>query len=255
MEPKPISVQLYSVREAMQADAPGTLKRIAGFGYAAVEPAGFYGYTPKDFRALVADLGMTISSAHGVTPFNMSMQEAIDTAGILGINILCGGYGPAEFATLDKIKETAEQVNGVIEPLAAAGLSLMLHNHYWEFAEVEGRLAYDWFAELCPRVQFELDTYWASNFGANNVAEQVAKFKHRIPYLHIKDGPLTKDQPMTAVGKGKMDFPTVIAAADPQVLRWLVVELDACATDMMEAVADSYTYLVSHKLASGTRAV
>jgi sugar phosphate isomerase/epimerase len=100
-------------------------------------------------------------------------------------------------------------------------------------------------------VQFEIDTYWASNFEACDPPEQVAKFKARTPYLHIKDGNLEKGQPMLAVGSGKMDFPAVIAAADPNVLRWLVVELDSCATDMLTAVADSYRYLVGNGLATG----
>ena len=43
----------------------------------------------------------------------------------------------------------------------------------------------------------------------------------------------------------------IIQAADPKLLKWLVVELDACATDMMTAVADSCTYLVSQKLGQG----
>jgi sugar phosphate isomerase/epimerase len=152
---------------------------------------------------------------------------------------------------MDAIQRTADTVNGICEALRPHGLHLFLHNHYWEFEQVAGRLAYDVFAELCPDVLFEIDTYWAANFGANDPAEQVAKFASRTPLLHIKDGPLTKDSPMTAVGSGKMDVPAVIAAADPGVLRWLVVELDACATDMVEAVRQSYDYLVGAGLASG----
>jgi sugar phosphate isomerase/epimerase len=131
----------------------------------------------------------------------------------------------------------------MVESLASAGLELFLHNHYWEFEVVEGRLAYDHFAELCPGVKFEIDTYWAANFGANDPAEQVAKFADRTPLLHIKDGPLEKGKAMVAVGDGKMDIQSVIAAANPDVLEWLIVELDACDTDMMTAVRESYTYL------------
>jgi hypothetical protein len=71
--------------------------------------------------------------------------------------------------------------------------------------------------------------------------------------LHIKDGPLVRDAPMVAVGSGKMDIPSVVAAADPAVLRWLIVELDTCATDMLEAVGKSYGYLVSKGLAKGRK--
>jgi hypothetical protein len=45
----------------------------------------------------------------------------------------------------------------------------------------------------------------------------------------------------------------VVKAADPKVLQWLVVELDACATDMMRAVEDSYKYLTEAGLAEGNK--
>ena len=58
---------------------------------------------------------------------------------------------------------------------------------------------------------------------------------------------------MLAVGSGKNNIREIIAAADPKVLRWLVVELDRCDTDMTTAVAESYKYLVSNKLAEGNK--
>ena len=139
------------------------------------------------------------------------------------------------------------------ERLRAAGLTLFLHNHWWEFELLDGRLKFDVFAELAPRVSYEIDTYWAANFGAVDPAAVVKRYAKRVPLLHVKDGPLVKDQPMVAVGSGKMDFPTVIGAADAKVLQWLVVELDECATDMLQAVRTSYDWLVGRGLASGRK--
>lgn len=250
---KPISVQLYSLRDASQKDFAGVLKRVAQIGYKGVEPAGFYNFKPAELRKAVEDLGMVISSSHGPWAKPDNLQEVEDTAKILGIDLVSTGFGPEQFKDLDTIKKTAEMVNGMVDKLKKANLNLFIHNHYWEFAMVEGKLAYDHFATLCPGILFEIDTYWASNFGANDPAEQVAKFKKRTPLLHIKDGSLQKDAAMVAVGKGKMDFQKVINAADPKVLRWLIVELDKCDTDMFQAVEDSYKYLVSNKLAEGNR--
>lgn len=251
MHPKPISVQLYSLRKEAQTDFLGVLKHLAQTGYNGVESAGMHGMTPLEFRKVVEDLGMVVSSVHDLNPFSMPVQQAIDSAGVLGIDNVIGGFGTDAFDSLDAIKKTAEKVSAMIAQLKPAGIKLLLHNHQHEFRVVEGRLAYDWFAELCPEVLFELDTYWASNFGANDPAVEVAKLKDRIRYLHIKDGPLTEGQPMVAVGQGKMDIPSVIAAANPDVLRWMVVELDECATDMTNAVDESYAYLVNNHLATG----
>lgn len=250
---KPISVQLYSLREEAAKNFDAVLQRVAEIGYKGVEPAGFHNFTPAEFRARVEDLGMVVSSSHGpwVSPDNI--QEVIDTVGTLGLDVAGGGYGPDNFKDMDAIKETADTVNGIIEKLKAANVDLFLHNHAWEFEVVDGRLAYDHFAELCPDVKFEIDTYWAANYGANDPAEQVAKFKHRTPFLHIKDGPLERDTAMLAVGQGKMDIPSVIAAADENVLRWLIVELDRCDTDMFTAVEESYKYLTSKGLGAGNK--
>ena len=46
-------------------------------------------------------------------------------------------------------------------------------------------------------------------------------------------------------------MPAVISAADPDTVEWLVVELDACATDMMTAIRESYDYLIGNNLAEG----
>jgi len=58
---------------------------------------------------------------------------------------------------------------------------------------------------------------------------------------------------MTAVGAGKMPVAAILAAAP--AVEWKVVELDACATDMMTAVGDSITWLVNHGLAAAPAAV
>lgn len=248
---KPISLQLYSLRAESSRDFTGVLESVAKIGYRGVEPAGFYDLSVQEFSHIVEDLGMLVSSSHGPWATLANTSEVIETAGILGLATAGGGFSAADFKDLAAIKRTADTVNEMVEILSRAGLTLFLHNHWWEFCEVQGKLAYDHFAELCPEVQFEIDTYWAANFGANDPVEQVAKFRHRTPLLHIKDGPLLQGQAMVAVGQGKMDIPAIIDAADPDFLRWLIVELDACDTDMLTAVSDSYRYLIENGLAEG----
>ncbi len=252
---KPIALQLYSVREQAEKDFVGVLKRVAAIGYQGVEPAGLFNLTPKEFRKIVEDLGLRIAASHGPWAKPDNLPEVVDTCKIMGLDLAATGFGPNDFKDLAAIKRTAVTVAGMAEKLAKHNLTLFLHNHYWEFAKVDGRIAYEIFAGLCPKATFELDVYWAANFGANNPAAEVAKFKQRTPLLHVKDGPLTKDSAMTAVGAGKLDIPACVKAADPKVLRWLIVELDSCATDMFEAVEQSYQYLVAKGLGYGTKKI
>ena len=57
-------IQLYTVRDAMAADAAGTLKQLAAIGYRTVEAFDLGRATPKDFRALLGAHGLTCASCH-----------------------------------------------------------------------------------------------------------------------------------------------------------------------------------------------
>jgi sugar phosphate isomerase/epimerase len=248
---KPISVQLYSLREESVEDFDAVLERLAAIGYAGVEPFALFGKSPEAFKAQVEGLGMKVSSSHHPWANRTAIGEVVDTVGGLGLTRAAGGFGPDDFADLDAVKRTADTVNGLVDALAPHGIELFLHNHWWEFSEIDGKLGFQHIVERCPGVHFEVDTYWAANFGRVDVAEVVAGVKERAPLLHIKDGPLEEGKAHVAVGDGRMDIAGVIAAADPSVLEWLIVELDACDTDMMTAVEGSHRYLTGNGLAAG----
>ncbi|MCX7030381.1 MAG: sugar phosphate isomerase/epimerase [Spirochaetes bacterium] len=253
MKAKPISLQLYTLREASAKDFPAVIKAVGDIGYTGVEPAGFHGLKPRELRKLVEDQGMTISSSHSPKASPDTLSEVIDTTGELGVDLVSCGFGQEDFKDMAAIRATAEKVNLMYERLRAAGRILFLHNHWWEFEKIDGRLKYDVFAELAPSVSFELDTYWAASFGAVDTAAVLKRYARRTPLLHIKDGPLVRDKPMVSVGKGKMIFRPILSAADPAVLRWLVVELDDCATDILQAVKESYDWLVGQGMATGRK--
>lgn len=66
---KIVGLQLYSLRDAMKKDVPGTLKKTAKMGYQTLETAGYgdgklYGYAPAEFRKMCEDLGMQVMGAH-----------------------------------------------------------------------------------------------------------------------------------------------------------------------------------------------
>lgn len=247
----PLSVQLYSLREASAADFDAVLSEIAAIGFKGVEPFNLFGKRPVEFRRQVEDLGMRISSSHYPWGTSTELSELIDTLSELGLSRAVGGFGPDDFKDKAAIEATAEKTAGLVTALADAGIELALHNHWWEFELVDGEPGYHYFQKLVPDVSFEIDTYWAANFGQCDPAAEVARVRLRTPLLHIKDGPLTRDGAHVAVGSGEMNVPEVIAAADTDVLEWLIVELDRCDTDMMTAVRDSYRFLTDNALAHG----
>ena len=249
---KPLAIQLYTVREQAAKDFIGTIKKVAEIGYAGVEPAGLYDHSPAEIRKLVEDLGMRISSNHQPWPTRDNLQQVIDVAGELGTGTVICGWGPDQFADSSTIKATAADANFIVNELTDAGLTVAVHNHYWEFDRLDGRLKYDIFLEMVPGLKCEIDTYWCANFGANDASEVVATYKHRTPLLHIKDGLFDKEAPQVPVGSGKMDIPGVIASADETVLEWLIVENDTCDCDMLVGADKSFKYLISNGLAEGS---
>ena len=100
----------------------------------------------------------------------------------------------------------------------------------------------------------EVDTYWAAVGGQDPdaVPALLRRLGDRVRYLHVKDGPVTKDDPMTAVGTGRMPIAEILAAAP--AAEWHVVELDRCATDMLTAVRMSVEWLTARGLATAAPA-
>jgi sugar phosphate isomerase/epimerase len=251
--PKPLSIQLYTLRDAAQQDFPAVLRTLAEIGYKGVEFAGLHGHSATEIKKLLDDLGLQVSSSHVGLPTAETIGPLVETEAVLGNTRLVSGFGPADFATIELARRSAEKFQTAAELAKQHGMTFGFHNHWWEFDTVaDNRLVYDVILEAAPDAFSELDVYWAA-YAGQNPAEVVAVHKARLPLLHIKDGTLEKDTPHTAVGSGKVDIPAVIAAADPTVLEWLIVELDNCATDMTEAVRQSYTYLTTQGLASGNR--
>lgn len=253
---KPISIQLRTLRVEAEKDFTAVLKRLASIGYVGVEPggSGFWDLTPAEFKKIVTDLGMEVSSSHCTWCNSMDfVNEAIDTAGILGIDTVVCGFG-LEFENLDTIKELADIVNPIQEKLAKNGITYYQHNHDYEFRRLEdGRVAYEAYMDLCSNMKYEIDTYWSANMGKEDPYEMLKIFRDRAILLHIKDGDFNPEHNMSAVGDGVINFPHVLEAMNPDVTKWMVVELDNCKTDMFTAVERSYDYLTQNGLAKGNK--
>ncbi|MCY3020081.1 MAG: sugar phosphate isomerase/epimerase [Planctomycetota bacterium] len=248
---KPVALQLYSVREAAGKDLPGTLKIVADIGYPYAELAGMHGKTPAEFKKLLDDVGLKVCSSHCAVFDPAKRAQTEDEARTMGYTHLVSGFGPDDFKTEDAIKAAADKVNAAVDCFGPKGFSISIHNHYWEFAGPnKGDLLYKLAPKACP----QLDVYWIKVGGADP-AKVVKRYAKRCKLLHLKDGAATMEQkhPMTAVGKGTVDIPAVIKAAEKSIVEFLIVELDDCATDMIEAVRDSYTYLTSKGLAQGKK--
>lgn len=244
-----LSVQLYTVREAMQEDLEGTLARVAEIGFEQVEPYNFT--TFPGFAAALRSAGLTAPTthAHFVGVADDELNELFAATKELGVDRVIDPHVPAErWRDAGSVAEIADQLNAVAEVAARHGLTIGYHNHAHELESIiDGRTALEVLTDsLSPDVKLEVDTYWVQ-VGGQDPVEVLHTLGDRVVALHIKDGagtPEPKDQ--TAVGAGTLPIRNIIEAA-PSALR--VVELDDSRGDRFQAIADSFAYLTKENLA------
>lgn len=247
----PIGLQIYSVREDLAHDFVGVMEKVADVGYAGVEPIfNIPGTTLPEAVSTIKRLGFQVPSAHVPLPVGENKNKVLDYLAAFD----CKSFFPStprdKFGSVDEIKQVCDQFNEGQAVAAANGVTLGVHNHWWEFQPLGDRHAYQVMLEhLDPAILFELDTYWIKTAGLDP-AKVVKEFGARAPLLHIKDGPAVMDAPMLAVGDGVIDVPSIVRAGE-DTTKWLIVEIDRCATDMMEAVEKSFQYLVEAGLGHG----
>lgn len=226
------------------AEPRAVLTRIAEIGYGAVEPYDIL-RDPTGFRALVDELGLKVSSCHAPALGDQA-DDVFAAAKTIGTDtVIVPHLDPARWADADGIAGIANDLNAAAEKAAAQGLRIGYHNHWFELeSNVDGRHGLEALADqLSDDVILEVDTYWAKVGGAD-VPALLKRLGDKVRYLHVKDGPAAaKEDAMTAVGSGVMPVAEILAA-NPAV-EWHVVELDRCDTDMVQALADSYTYLTT----------
>lgn len=236
-----LAVQLYTVREELEGDRSGTLAALAGFGYRQVECFDVL-TDPEALRADLEAAGLAACSAHAPA-LGERAEAAFRGARAVGADTVIVPFLPPErFADADGVRAVAAELNEAGKRAADHGLGLGYHNHEFELAQhVSGRPALEVLAgNLDDDVQLEVDTYWAA-VGGQDVPALLGRLGERVTHLHIKDGPVTKDDPMTAVGSGRMPVADVLEAG--RGARRHIVELDRCATDMLTAVRDSLAWL------------
>lgn len=158
-----------------------------------------------------------------------------------------------KYKGLDSIKRTTDIYNEINQFANTNGIKFGLHNHWWEFQEVDGITPFYYLLEnLDPKIFFEIDVYWTKTAGLDP-AKVINDFGNRAPLIHIKDGPAPKGKPVhkqSVLGKGTINFAEIAKAGEGNT-EWMIVEFDEYEGDIFEAVQKSYDYLISNEFAVG----
>jgi sugar phosphate isomerase/epimerase len=236
------SLQLYTLRNAISEDLPGTIKKVAEIGYTQVEPYNFV-VTAKELGAALKENGLSAPSGHAPL-MSQDQDEIFKAAKELGITTVIDPFLPAEhWQKAEDIQATAAKLNAAAKKGAEYGIRVGYHNHAWELeSTIEGCTALEYFESLLdPELVLEVDTYWAA-VGGHDPVELLNRLGDRVKFIHIKDGPLNKDnKAQQPAGQGSVPVMDVIAAA--KSLEVGVVEFDDYAGDIFEGIAQSLAFL------------
>jgi sugar phosphate isomerase/epimerase len=236
------SLQLYTLRNAIQEDLPGTIKKVAEIGYTQVEPYNFVA-TAKELGAALKENGLTAPSGHAPL-LTQDQDEIFAAAKELGITTVIDPFFPAEhWQDAETIQGTAAKLNAAAKKGAESGIRVGYHNHAWELeSTIEGKTALEYFEGLLdPELVLEVDTYWAA-VGGQDPVELLARLGDRVKFIHIKDGPGNTDtKAQQPAGQGTIPVLDVIAAA--KSLEVGVVEFDDYSGDIFQGITESLTYL------------
>ncbi|PWU17024.1 MAG: xylose isomerase [Verrucomicrobia bacterium] len=189
----PIGLELYSVRGEMSKDLPGTLKKVAGFGYEVVEfYSPYFKWTPpyaKEVRTQLDDLGLRCYSTHnGFESFANAegLAHAIELNQILGCRYIVLASGGRK--GVEGWKKLSEQLTDAVEKLRPHGLSAGYHNHQAEWVKLDnGQRIMEVIAANTPKeFMLQLDVGTCMEAGADPVAWVKAN-PGRIKTMHLKD--------------------------------------------------------------------
>lgn len=232
-----VGLELYSLRNEMKSDVPGTLARVRQMGFRQVEVPAFYGLSSAQFRRALDTAGLQATAL--VTPYDdlqKNMAKVQRDLTVLGARWAILPWIPHgdPFARTD-VERSSKDMNAWAATLSANGFRFAYHPHGYEFyPAAEGTLFDVLAASTDPyTVKFELDTFWIVWPGQDCV-KLMQRYPGRFRLLHLKD--LRKGVPTgdlhgmapeadsVALGDGIVPWREILALAREQEIEAYYIE-------------------------------
>ena len=143
--PKSIGFQVWTLREQLFKDFPGTLKKMAELGYKEVEmcsPLGYKGtfdkfnkYSGTDLKKIIEDQGLRCTSSHyNLSELRDGFGKTIEWTQQMGIKQMpLAAFWLPKDASVDDYRKSCEELNKIAEKVKSEGIQMAFHNHHMEF--------------------------------------------------------------------------------------------------------------------------
>lgn len=269
-----VGIQLYSVRDLMNADPLGTIGQVAEAGYKYLEAANHkameddgvgFGVAPEELNEIMARKGSKVISAH-IFPFNEeNYKRVIEYNQKIGNRTVV--YPMEIFKDYDDTMRKIEVYEKMGKMTAEEGMQFLYHNHYQELQEFNGEKVLDMIIKNTDpaHVNLELDTFWVLRGGMDPV-ELMKAYGTRIKMLHQKDFAKDTKTPVNMfdvvgkntyitrevfnqykcnddfveIGYGSMDIQKIIdTALEIGSIEYIVLEQDATKLNQLDSIKRS----------------
>ena len=222
---QPVGMELWTYREELKRDLPGTLRKIRGLGFREVETASLYGHTAAEFKKILDEAGLRCTSfIAGYDQLQKSLPEVAADAKALGAAYVLASWIPHTGALTEaQIRHAASDFNAWGERLRADGLQFGYHPHGFEFVHTDTETLFDVLVrETKPdSVFFEMDTFWFAQAGADPAAF-LERYPNRFRLLNLKDLAVSTkrntsgtapEEMSVALGTGQLRWPEILRQA------------------------------------------
>jgi len=234
----PIGFQVWTIKDSLIKDFPGTLRKMAALGYQSMEMCSPPGYessgfgplmkmTAKEMKQIIGDAGLICSSSHyGMAEFREHLDERIAFALESGqTQMILSSFGLPQNATLDDWKKAADELNKFGLMAKSSGIQMGFHNHHGEFQKINDTLIYDvllkQFDPEYIKMQFQVAVI---NIGYK-ASDYFKKYPGRFISAHLADYSETK-KASVAIGQGIVDWKEFFASLETGGVKNIFVEMD-----------------------------
>lgn len=242
-----LSVQLWSIKDAVAADFEGTMKKLKAMGFQGVEFAGNFGAYEKDPKGLKAFLdktGLKASGAH--VHFDKLSPENFDATVAFYKAIDCKYLiipMDQRAATAEGAKLVAAELDVIQKKLAPLGMHTGYHNHTVEMLGEMGKTPWDVIGiNTKSDVILQQDVGWTEVAGKDPIAF-IKTYPGRTITTHYKaSAPAEGNTEHPIIGQDTTDWKALIEANKTYGgTLWLVVEQESYPKGMspMESVEAS----------------
>jgi sugar phosphate isomerase/epimerase len=232
-----IGFQVWTIKDALVKDFPGTLKKMADLGFQSVEMCSPPGYessgfgplmklTAKEMKQIINDAGLVCPSSHyGMNEFREHLDERIAFALESGqTQMILSSFGLSRNATLDDWKKAADELNNMGVKAKNAGIQMGFHNHNNEFAQIDGTLIYDILMNQFDPEYIKMQFQVAVITVGYKASDYFKKYPGRFISAHLAD--FAQDKKTEApVGKGIVDWKEFFAATKKGGVKNMFVEM------------------------------